>query len=645
VQKAAQNPPPPPATQPPAVSSVSAPAGEPEQKLKKHERKESPPGLCAGESARACGVGQHDFKKAAKLFTHGVESRKADPEQTLKDFEEAAQLVPRDVRYAEAREILRQQLVHDHTKRGDELAVEKRTIEASAEFRQALELDPGNPYATQQLRQLTRARVSPQLSFVEPEASQEVMRLHPKPGHRDLALTGDVRNAYSQIGTAFGIKITLDEGIHVALVNLDLTHVTFAQAMNAVALVTKTYWMPVSPDEVLVAADTAAKHKELDHWVLRTFYLPEVSTPQEMSDIVNLLRTVFELHLLSQAAATQTVTMRGPAPLIEAATQFLQSLWAGKPQVMLDVDVYEVSRQLLDTLGVNMPLQFSLFNIPQAAVAAVGGNSIQSLISQINSSGGQINSSTLSALEAQLQQQSSLFSQPVATFGGGISLMGVPIPAATLNFSRSDSVVKSLESAHLQAGQGDTATFRVGERYPVLNASYSAMSAVPSQLSSLLSSSVLSQLGLGSGSSSTANSALTLGTFPSFSFEDLGLTIKAKPMIHAGGSVTLDLELQLESLGANAVNGVPVLNNRAYKGVFDLMNDEPGVVASSLTRNESLSLSGMPGVGNLPLLGTVLTSRTNEHDQDELLLLITPHIMSAGPAHHGPAIPIPRSEP
>ena len=75
----------------------------------------------------------------------------------------------------------------------------------------------------------------------------------------------------------------------------------------------------------------------------------------------------------------------------------------------------------------HIPNTFNLYNIPAVALAGLGGQSIQSLINQLISSGGinQAGSTALSGLLAQLRgQQNSIFSQPLATFGGGLTFLG-----------------------------------------------------------------------------------------------------------------------------------------------------------------------------------------------------------------------------
>jgi len=467
--------------------------------------------LCQGKNAAECGVSPQDFKRAREAFRRALKLKVSHPEQALSGFEEAARLVPRDIQYITARELMCQQLVYDHIQRGKELASQGRTVESATAFRKALELDPGNQFAAQRLREIANASFPPAPTFIETSPEEVDTELRPRPGQQTLHLIADTRGAYSQMGAAFGIKITFDDSTLSRPVRLNLANVDFAQAMNAVALVTHTFWTPVSSSEVMVAADTAAKRKELERWLLRTFYLPQVNTPQELTDIVNLLRTLFELRFVTQAPANLTITVRGPAPVVQAATQFLQTLWAQQPQVMLSFEVYQVTKRMMEAIGIGLPLQLNVINIPQAVQSALNSGSLSPLLNQVNAAGGQANSSTIAALIAQLglpastqSELTSLLANPITTFGGGLTMFGVPVPPASINFSKTDSLVTVLDKVTLHTQQGNAATFRLGTRYPVLNAAYSAFATIPGVTGSV-------------------------GTFPSFTYEDLGLTIKAKP--------------------------------------------------------------------------------------------------------------------
>jgi len=232
------------------------------------------------------------------------------------------------------------------------------------------------------------------------------------------------------------------------------------------------------------------------------------------------------------------------------------------------------------------------------------------------SSGGinQANSSAVSGLLAQLQgQQNSIFSQPLATFGGGLTFMGLSLDQIAAQLSLNESWVRLLDHATLRASQGLDSSFRLGQRYPIINASFAP----------IFNTSAISQV-------------LQNGSFqapiPSFSYEDLGLDLKAKPGIFGPTSLSLDLEVQLRTLAGQSLNGVPVIANRQYKGSINLEDGEPAVVASALTLNEQLSMTGIPGFGLIPGLNKIMTTNTKMDEENELLLVITPHVVNLEPS-------------
>ena len=215
------------------------------------------------------------------------------------------------------------------------------------------------------------------------------------------------------------------------------------------------------------------------------------------------------------------------------------------------------------------------------------------------SSGGinQANSQGIAGLLSQLTgQQSSIFNQPYATFGGGLTLMGLSLDTLSAQLSLNESWVKTLEHSTLRAAQGNEATFRMGSRYPILNASFAPVFNTPA----------ISQV-LQNGSFQAP--------FPSFSYEDLGLTFKVKPAVYANSDVGLTFEMDFRTLAGQSLNGVPVIANREYKGNITLVDGEPAVVAGSVSQTEQRSLNGIPGLGAVPGINKVMVSNSNM-DQD-----------------------------
>jgi general secretion pathway protein D len=321
---------------------------------------------------------------------------------------------------------------------------------------------------------------------------------------------------------------------------------------------------------------------------------------------------MFDLKFVSSGQAADTVEVRGPQPLLDACSKLMEQLSNPRPQVMLEVRVYQINHQLTKNIGVHIPNTFNAFNIPAVALAGLGGQSISQLINQLIASGGinQAGSTALSGLLAQLGGQgNSIFSQPLATFGGGLTFSGVSLDQFAANLSVNESWVRSLENMTIRASQGNDATFHLGEKYPILNASYAPI------FNSAAISAVL-------------GNQTYVPPFPSVSYEDLGLNLKVKPTIHGDGSVSLDLDMQVRSLTGQSSNGVPVISNREYKGNINLNDGEPGVVAGEVSQTDTLSMSGIPGLGFLPGLNQAMVNNTKQSVSDELMIVITPHVLS-----------------
>ena len=394
----------------------------------------------------------------------------------------------------------------------------------------------------------------------------------------------------------------------------NIDNVNFFKAMMSAGAVTKAFWSPLDANQVLIAADTPENRRQYERMAMRTFYIPGIDTPAALTDIVNLLRNLFEIRFITPNAGSGTIVVRAPQTVLDGATQFLESLDTSRPEVMLDVHVYQVSHTFARNIGVHIPNNFNLFNIPVSALAALGGQNIQDLINQLIASGGinQANTTAISALLAQLQgQQNSIFSQPLATFGGGKTLTGVSLDQLSAQLSLNEGWVKTLDQATLRASQGNDATFRMGSRFPILNASFAPV----------FNTSAISQV-LQNGSFQAP--------FPSFNYEDLGLTIKAKPAINSDSNVSLQLEINLRSLAGQSFNGVPVIGNREYKGSINLQNGEPAVIAGQVSHSETRNLSGIPGLSQIPLLNNVTATNDKQTEDDELLVVITPHITRRG---------------
>src|SRR5437016_5003717 len=481
-------------------------------------------------AAPGCNPSKNELRDARNAFAKGLKlQREKRLDEAFEQFETAARIAPRDVEYVTAKEMARQQLVFDHLARGNTELAKGRQVEALAEFRSALSLDPQNEFAQERLRdaEVTHTPGLPERPRVLADAG--VVRVEPNPIHADFHYRGEGRGLLSQVASAFGITATIDDSVVSRQVRFDIQNVEFFTAMRAACAVTHTFWTPLEEKQILILIESPENHRQFDRLGLRTFYVPGISAPQELNDIVNLLRTVFEIRFVTPHPQDNTIVVRAPIAVLDAATQLIGTLSDSRPQVMLDVHVYEISSTLTRNMGLHIPNTFELFNIPAGTLAA----------------------------------------------------------------------------------QGNEATFRVGSRFPILNASFAP----------IFNSPAISQV--------IQNNSFQ-AAFPSFNYEDIGLSMKAKPVVNGNSDVTLQLELQFRSLQGQSFNGVPVIANREYKGSITLTNGEPAVVAGSVSRTEQRSLNGIPGLGAVPAVNHIMVTNSKEVDEDELLIVITPRVISQG---------------
>jgi type II secretory pathway component GspD/PulD (secretin) len=160
---------------------------------------------------------------------------------------------------------------------------------------------------------------------------------------------------------------------------------------------------------------------------------------------------------------------------------------------------------------------------------------------------------------------------------------------------------------------GQAATLHVGEKYPLVTATYSG------------------------GSTSTVATGASSGLIapPTINFQDLGLTLKITPAVHDEGEVSLEISTEFTVLGAADANGNPSISNRKYEGKVRLRADESAVVAGVLDTTDGDTHTGILGLASVPWIGKLLRSNTINHSKDEVLLVIRPHLMDVPPWEYG----------
>lgn len=550
-----------------------------------------------------------DVAQSQKLYQRAM--RLTATPATLPDafnlLEESTSLNPGDIASVTAREFVREELVSEHMTKGDSLMEANDAAAALEEFRQALALDPTNAYATQRVHDAAVQTAKPYPKPVFEYASEP--ELAPRAGVHSFTYKGDSRQLLTSIGRAFGITTEFDSSFNSRQLKVTLENVDFSTAMRIACMMAHCFHIAVSDHEMILADDSQDTRRNVERTSVRTFYIPTEPGTQSLPEIVNILRSVLELRFLAPDTGANTITIRAPKQTLDAAAMLIDQMTAQRPQVLLEIRVLRLDESASKQIGIAYPLQFTLFNLNTAA-SSLGPGAI-GIIDRLRA--GTATAQDLAAAAALLATgglSSSVFSQGFAIFGGGLTTSGVVIPPATLNFNATHSLFTNVEHVTLRASQGQAATFRVGDRYPVITATFSPAINIPGVTSAVAGSQPI---------------------VPSYSYEDLGVTLKATPQIGANSVVTLNMDLAIKALGTTSLNNIPTITNRQYTGTISLRDGETSVIAGSMDKSDTKTLSGMPWLSSLPGFGRAFSDNGRTTTADQLLILVTPHIISQKP--------------
>lgn len=543
-------------------------------------------------------------------------------------YSEAYQLNPNALNYLAGKEISRQRSVATLLQRSSKLQELQKTSAALNLLQQAQDLDPGNPFVRERLQILSQVLAPQPAASANTSTLPQVggaIELKPSKMLESFHLRTQTKDFITRVYTAYGITPTIDDSVQENPVHMDLDQASYAQASTAVQLLTNTFTVPMDATHVLVARNTPELHKQYEPLLLETLYLPGLDQKQ-MIDAGNMIKNVFGIKQVSSRLENSTLTLRAPESILKAINQTVSDLYKNAPEVLLDVRIYQVNDNRSLDIGMQLPQQFTLFNVPTEIQSLISQN--QGIISQLISS-GLVNPSDYVAIAALLVYyglaSGSILSQPFALFGNGLTLTGVTLGTFTLNASLNTSTAKQLDHVQLRASSQEKETFMVGSRYPIITASYSSGTTGGN-----LPPALAGALGLGGFSGLGANSALSgldaLAQAPQVQYENLGLTMKATPSIQRDGHVLLQLDTKIEALGGGSLNGIPILNSRAFASTVDLQDGESALIVSSMTRQEENVLTGIPGISELP--GMSWTANNNPQTTvGDLVVVITPHIV------------------
>jgi general secretion pathway protein D len=542
-------------------------------------------------------------ESAKSLFQKGTKAEaRQDYEAAFEFYKAAFQQKPDELKYRVPFERTRMLSAASKIKRGQKLRDQGNLQEALTVFQQALEVDPSNDLAAQEIRRTEQMmqkggpgggqagstppsrheeEEDPLRKRLEGASSPVALAQFPDSPISALEMTGeDSKVEYETIGKLAGINVLFDPDYTSRRLTIKLKGVSLQEALDIIALESRTFWRPVTPNTIFVAQDTQAKRRELEQNVVKTFYLGNVSGPTDLQDIVNAIRTVLEVQRIQQIPSQSAIVIKGTPDQLALASKMIDDIDKSKPEVIVDVWVAQVRRDKLRNLGITPPqtLQVALQGTNTTSTGTGTGTTQ-------TGTGGGLNFNDLQHLNS--------------------TNYAVTIDSLKAQAILSDADTKIMQNPKIRATDNEKATLTIADKIPIATGSFGT------------------PLGIGTGVGS-------VGVNTQFTYTDVGVKMEITPRVHPDGQVTLKASLEISNLnGSQTIGGItqPIISTRKVEQTIRLMDGETNLLGGILEVQDTSTTGGTPFLGEIPILKYLFSSTTKEHITNELVFLLVPHIV------------------
>lgn len=479
-----------------------------------------------------------------------------------------------------------------YMKLGRTAADEKDYVTAYTYFRKAYAFDPVNELARSEMARMVRLQEELKGG---PKKDETDPRIVPTSGTaadgfripqkletlRDLPFPSGIglQQIIKDLSRALDLNVLFDveSRLENRQVRIDLKQVTAAKALDYIFLQENLFFQRVGPRTILVAS--GQRRQIFQQLVLRTFYLANASP----KDVKTVIQTAIPPQpgrsqtIVLEDAATNSVTVRDTEENVRLIGRLINSLDKDRAEVVMDVAIYEVSKSDLLRLGnqIGNETQLTTLGGTTRGVVGLGGNDLFGTI-------GRAAADVIPSV-----------------FGVGIAL-----PAANLIAFQSQGNTKLLASTQIHAFNNEDSSARIGQRVPVRTASFAPVGGTTPNPNNNFVGDVIN-------------------------YEQVGLTLKFKPIVFPNHDVQVAMEIESKDVVAGGTDNNPVFSERSIKGTARVQNNRTLLLASVAQDVESQGRSGIPFLGLIPILGRLFTAPTRDNRQVDIVIAVTPRVIRA----------------
>jgi general secretion pathway protein D len=583
------------------------------------------------------GLLEASTKKGDKYLAEGRASEaKKDWDAALEFYEKALSEDPSEMVYQIAAEKARFQAAQGHVDKGLKLRSQGLLGEALLEFQKGYALNPGSAVAVQEIRrteemiQRERQRVEETgkeapaqeraltpAEEVKKEIRDKIDRMLPVPELKPLnpdpirlkMNSQPVKVLFETVGKLAGLNVIWDPDYEPPKKNslsVELDNSTINDALDTLAVLTKSYWKALSPNTIFITNDTVNKRHDYEEQVARIFYLSNITATTDLQEIMNAARAVSDCQRMFPYNAQNAIIAKCEGDRMAFVEKVINDLDKPRAEVVVDVLVLQASstfsKQItaaLASTGINSPISFT----PRASIQ-VPVSSTSSTATATTSTTSTTTATTTPTTTTGTSTAATGTSIPLSNLGHLASAdFSTTLPGALLQAAMSDARTKVLQAPQVRSVDGVKATLNIGDRVPTASGSF--------------------QPGIGGvGINPLVNTQ--------FQYIDTGVNVELLPRVHDNGDVTIHVELNINSVSSYVnLGGInqPVISQEKISHDIRMREGEVGLLGGLVTEQQDKTVTGIPGLSSIPLLSKLFTGSSTDRSRNELMIVLIPHVI------------------
>ena len=530
-----------------------------------------------------CPQGNLEFKAGRKAESVN------DFDTALDYYNKALKADPNNTEYKLRVAQARFQAGQYHVDQGRKLREQSNLQLALAEFQKAMLIDPSSSVAAQEFQATrnllaaegTTQNAAPAAPSPEPQLMAGPPQLQPlSRAPINMKATNDAKAVFDAIGKLAGLTVIFDPDFAARRISVELTNVTLEQALNITALESKAFWRPVTGNIIFVAPDQPQKRRDYEEEVVRTFYLRNTVQPQELTEIVTSIRQLLDLRRVQQINAQNAIVIRDTPDRVMLAQKIIEDIDKAKPEVVIQVAVMQARRDRLRNIGIQPSTSTTIAFTPPTTTTTTG--------------------TTTTANSLPLNQLQHLASSDYS----------ITMPSATASYLMTDSSTRIIDNPEIRVVDGQTAKLRVGDRVPVATGSF--------------------QAGVGVGTTGAGAGVINPLVNTQFQYLDVGVNVDLTPRIHPNHEISMKINIVVSSVtGQQSIGGIsqPIISQRSIEHDVRLKDGEVNILGGLLSNTDTATINGWPGLSKLPFFRYFFSNEQTEHQENEILIVLTPHII------------------